>query len=234
MTQVSWAFAGSLQVSHGADTAVVPLICHWILPAEPRVVDALSGLIVPIWDGSGRSFREPDEVSPGWQSVRCIRAGPRRQSGMDYGACKSKGQGRRCSITTGVGVAVRKSALATIALAAAYGSAATASQTGAPVPHLQWSACPPAQPGSPSLAGFECATMAVPLDYSDPGGRKIELGLVKRPAAGPGRRIGTLFFNPGGPSDQGSVFLPGLFSGFPAQVAGRFDIVRGIPAAWAA
>lgn len=118
---------------------------------------------------------------------------------------------------------------ATIVWPAMYGSAAEASTTAAPVPHLRWSACPPAQPGNPSLAGFQCATMAVPLDYSDPGGRKIDLGLVKHPAAIPSRRIGTLFYNPGGPSDSGSVFLPGLFGGFPAGVVDRFDIVSWDP-----
>jgi hypothetical protein len=41
----------------------------------------------------------------------------------------------------------------------------------------------------------------VPLDYSDPGRRTIELALIKRAATDPGRRIGTLFFNPGGPGE---------------------------------
>jgi pimeloyl-ACP methyl ester carboxylesterase len=118
---------------------------------------------------------------------------------------------------------------ATIVWPTMYGSAAAASTTEAPVPDLHWSACPPAQPGNPSLAGFQCATMAVPLDYSDPSGRKIDLGLVKHPAAIPSRRIGTVFFNPGGPSDQGSVYLPGLFGGFPAEVVNRFDIVSWDP-----
>jgi pimeloyl-ACP methyl ester carboxylesterase len=97
------------------------------------------------------------------------------------------------------------------------------------VPHITWSGCPAAQPGDPSLAGFQCARIAVPLNYSDPAGRKIYLGLVKHPARTPGKRIGTLFFNPGGPGGLGSVFLPGLLKGFGARVLDRFDIVSWDP-----
>ena len=57
------------------------------------------------------------------------------------------------------------------------------------------------------------ARIAVPLSYSDPSGRKIYLGLVRHPAATPRKRIGTLFFNPGGPGGLGSVFLPALLKG---------------------
>ena len=49
--------------------------------------------------------------------------------------------------------------------------------------------------------GVECATLEVPLDYSDPDGELIELYVVRTPATG--ERKGALFTNPGGPGASG-------------------------------
>ncbi|MFH0518597.1 alpha/beta fold hydrolase [Streptomyces sp. M41] len=92
----------------------------------------------------------------------------------------------------------------------------------APVARLDWSQC---VPGSE----FDCATMKVPLDYSEPGGRTIELAVVRREATAPGRRIGTLFFNPGGPGGPGTVQMPDSYEKFPREVRERFDIVSWDP-----
>lgn len=88
-----------------------------------------------------------------------------------------------------------------------------------PAPQLDWSRC---VPGSE----FDCATAKVPLDYDDPRGRTIELAVVRRKATDPGRRIGTLFFNPGGP---GTVQMPQNYGSFPREVRERFDIVSWDP-----
>lgn len=69
------------------------------------------------------------------------------------------------------------------------------------VPRLDWSPCIPGR-------RFDCATAKMPLDYSDPGGRTIDLAVIRRKATDPGRRIGTLFFNPGGPGGPGTVQIP--------------------------
>ncbi|MFG2512527.1 alpha/beta hydrolase [Streptomyces sp. NPDC048584] len=71
--------------------------------------------------------------------------------------------------------------------------------------------------------------MKVPLDYDDPGGRTIELAVVRRTATGPGRRVGTLFFNPGGPGGPGTVQMPQNYESFPREVRERFDIVSWDP-----
>ena len=55
--------------------------------------------------------------------------------------------------------------------------------------------------------GFECARLTVPLDYDQPAGTTISLKLIKLPATDPGRRIGSLFVNPGGPGDSGVAFV---------------------------
>lgn len=97
-----------------------------------------------------------------------------------------------------------------------------ASSPSVPAPQLVWRAC---VQGSP----FDCATAKVPLDYKRPGGRTIELAVVKRRATGPGRRIGTLFFNPGGPGGPGTVQMPQNYEFFPREVRERFDIVSWDP-----
>ena len=73
----------------------------------------------------------------------------------------------------------------------------------------------------------------VPLDYDRPKGKQITLALTRLPAADPGRRIGSLFINPGGPGGSGVEFVQGagpfLYSD---EVRARFDLVgfdpRGI------
>ncbi|MFF3501688.1 alpha/beta hydrolase [Streptomyces sp. NPDC003247] len=92
----------------------------------------------------------------------------------------------------------------------------------APAPALNWRPCP--QDGR-----FDCATAKVPLDYADPRGRAIDLSVVRRKATRPGRRIGTLFFNPGGPGGPGTVQMPQNYARFPQEVRERFDIVSWDP-----
>ena len=132
----------------------------------------------------------------------------------------------------GIGVGVAVLALGGVVASAVPGGSAAAAATSRAtatsfqVPKIAWSGCPAGQPG---LAGFRCATIAVPVDYSDPGGSKISLGLVEHPAATPGKPAGTLFFNPGGPDQLGSAFLPALLGGFGAQVVDKFNIVSWDP-----
>ncbi|WP_030723111.1 hypothetical protein [Streptomyces sp. NRRL F-2580] len=74
---------------------------------------------------------------------------------------------------------------------------------------LRWRPC--AQPGR---AGFECAVAKAPLNHAAPSGRTIDLAVIRHRAAVPGRRAGTLFFNPGGPGGPGTVGLPELYGKF--------------------
>ena len=87
-----------------------------------------------------------------------------------------------------------------------------------PVPTLDWRPCGE----EPSKL---CATAQVPLDFDKPRGRTIELALAKVPASDPGRRIGTVFINPGGPGGSGVDMV--LYDGnlFADSLDGRFDVV---------
>ncbi len=83
------------------------------------------------------------------------------------------------------------------------------------VPKLVWTDCG---------AGFQCANAEVPLDYDRPFARTIEMALIRRPAADPAHRIGSLFLNPGGPGLSGIEFVrtapPPAF-----QLFAQFDII---------
>ena len=107
--------------------------------------------------------------------------------------------------------------LTAVALAAlSMSSALTASGASAPsaatvaVPRLVWHQC-----ASPEQQGFQCATARVPLNYSNPRGPTIHLAVIRHPASDRAHRIGTLFFNPGGPGASGTAFLPLLVEHFP-------------------
>jgi pimeloyl-ACP methyl ester carboxylesterase len=85
-----------------------------------------------------------------------------------------------------------------------------------PAPVLHWTACRP---------GDQCATARLPLDYADPHGATIDVALLRVPAKDPGRRLGTLFVNPGGPGDPATDFAAEVPQGLPATILDRFDIV---------
>jgi pimeloyl-ACP methyl ester carboxylesterase len=101
---------------------------------------------------------------------------------------------------------------------------------GAPVPVLDWGPCPASSPEEEeALADYECTVAEVPLSYRDPDGQSIELALGRLPAADPQRKLGSLFWNPGGPGGSGRI--PPIFS---EALHRRFDLVgfdpRGIAA----
>lgn len=89
----------------------------------------------------------------------------------------------------------------------AYGESAQAS--------LAWTAC--------DGGSFQCATLAVPLDYANPGGTQISIGVIRRPATDPARRIGVLLMNPGGPGGSAVDLVRG--AGVGADIRARFDLV---------
>ena len=75
--------------------------------------------------------------------------------------------------------------------------------------------------------GIECTTLAVPLDWSDPGAGRIELALARRPSGG--HRVGVLLTNPGGPGGSGVQLVQDAGDLFDKSVLDRFDIVSWDP-----
>jgi pimeloyl-ACP methyl ester carboxylesterase len=100
--------------------------------------------------------------------------------------------------------------------AAAAGSAAIVPQVSA----LHWQAC------SGQLAGLQCASLQVPLNYADPGGRKITIALSMAPATAPAaEQQGVMLVNPGGPGEPGRSLAGDVALGISPQVAATYDIV---------
>ncbi|MFF6775361.1 alpha/beta hydrolase [Streptomyces sp. NPDC012637] len=73
---------------------------------------------------------------------------------------------------------------------------------------------------------FQCATVRVPLDYAKPDGERVELAVSRAKATGPGKRLGSLLVNPGGPGGSSVGYVEGYAGiGYPAPVRARYDIV---------
>lgn len=92
-----------------------------------------------------------------------------------------------------------------------------------------WHRCDPETP-----AAFQCATIKVPLDYSRPGGKKLDLAISRWKTSTKKQHRGSLLLNPGGPGGSG-LDMP-LFAGdeLPASVKNTYDLVgfdpRGVGA----
>src|SRR3712207_2268315 len=70
-------------------------------------------------------------------------------------------------------------------------------QTEPPVLALTWTAC--GQTAEATAAGVECAVADLPMDYDQPQGERVGIAVARVPATDPAQRIGSLFFNFGGP-----------------------------------
>ena len=82
---------------------------------------------------------------------------------------------------------------------------------------LTWRGC--------GVPGFQCATMKAPLDYTKPDGTEIKLAVSRKKATGPGKRLGSLLVNPGGPGGTAIGYLQSYAGiGYPAQVRARYDM----------
>ncbi|WP_406731270.1 alpha/beta hydrolase [Streptomyces sp. NBC_01794] len=87
---------------------------------------------------------------------------------------------------------------------------------------LKWRPC--------GVPGFECATMKAPLDYAKPDGDSVKLAVARKKATGPGKRLGSLLVNPGGPGGSGVSYLQGYAGiGYPPPVRARYDMVSFDP-----
>ncbi len=91
---------------------------------------------------------------------------------------------------------------------------------GAAVPALRWAPC---------HGTFQCASAPVPLSYRDPRGPSITLSVIKLPASDPAHRIGSLFFNFGGPGTDGVGELIRFGARYPDALRARFDLVSFDP-----
>jgi pimeloyl-ACP methyl ester carboxylesterase len=97
----------------------------------------------------------------------------------------------------------------------------------APVPGLPWAGC--GLTNDAVTAGVQCASLGAPLDYDDPAGAQVQIAMARVPATDPAQRIGSLFFNLGGPGGPAVEYLQNAGAGRFATLNQRFDIVAFDP-----
>ncbi|GIG53805.1 alpha/beta hydrolase [Demequina activiva] len=72
---------------------------------------------------------------------------------------------------------------------------------------------------------LECATIQVPLDWSEPDGETIDLAINRAPAQDPDARIGSLLINPGGPGGSGLDFTESFVVSAGEDLLDAYDVV---------
>jgi pimeloyl-ACP methyl ester carboxylesterase len=85
-------------------------------------------------------------------------------------------------------------------------------------PRITWVPCPAAP-------AVRCGVLKVPLDWSNPRGATVDVAVARRPADDPRRRVGTLFYNPGGPGDGAAEYVRVAEKIFSPALRARFDLV---------
>jgi pimeloyl-ACP methyl ester carboxylesterase len=137
---------------------------------------------------------------------------------------------RRAAALAGLGLTV---ALLTpsVAASAAPVPQAVPGVSGSPSA-LAWGGCPTTS--GPPDPRQQCATVPVPLNYTDPAGPTIPLTISRIRTAQPGRRRGDLFLIPGGPGGSGLNGPSTDAARLPAAVLDEYDLIgfdpRGVGA----
>ncbi|MCX2924384.1 alpha/beta hydrolase [Streptomyces sp. NEAU-W12] len=92
---------------------------------------------------------------------------------------------------------------------------------------IDWGRCE-AFGDTPAPGGeWQCGTLEVPLDWSEPDGRTIELAMIRAKATGDDR-LGSLLFNFGGPGGSGVSGMPS-YATTASQLRERYDLVSWDP-----
>jgi pimeloyl-ACP methyl ester carboxylesterase len=85
---------------------------------------------------------------------------------------------------------------------------------------INWSGCG---------GSFQCATMAMPINYQDASLGTLNVALLKLPAKNQSQRIGVLMANPGGPGASAIDFVRVWANLLSSDIRNRFDIVTFDP-----
>src|SRR5690606_28280762 len=72
---------------------------------------------------------------------------------------------------------------------------------------------------------IDCTTFRVPMDHADPAGAELELFAMRAPASDPDNRIGSLYFNPGGPGVSAALQVAGMSVALDGPIRERFDLI---------
>lgn len=126
--------------------------------------------------------------------------------------------GRRATTYRGGLAALACTALVLVPFGVVAGASASPTGRSTEQPQIRWTPCP----GAPAA---RCGTLQVPLDWSKPHGPRIGLSVARRPADDPAHRVGTLFYNPGGPGDGAADDVAAAEKILSPTMRARFDVV---------
>ncbi|MFJ6903271.1 alpha/beta fold hydrolase [Streptomyces griseoluteus] len=102
----------------------------------------------------------------------------------------------------------------------------SAHATAAPLsPAFHWTRCA----GDGLDPRQQCASLKVPMDYADPGGRTIDIAVSRIPAAEPATRRGALLLIPGGPGNTSLADPSGKAQKLPQAVRDQYDLIGFAP-----
>ncbi|WP_039933616.1 alpha/beta hydrolase [Streptomyces viridochromogenes] len=114
-------------------------------------------------------------------------------------------------------------AVASALLAAGCGGDSSDDKSGG----LSWGRCEATSDAPAPGSDWQCATLKVPLDWSEPNGETIGLGLIRAKARGD-HRAGSLLFNFGGPGASGMSMMPS-YAPTVSKLRERYDLVSWDP-----
>ncbi|AZQ34632.1 alpha/beta hydrolase [Streptomyces cyaneochromogenes] len=122
----------------------------------------------------------------------------------------------------------KSAALIAAASAVVFGAVtpltASATDTAAP-PKPKWKKCA----GEGLDPRQQCATVSVPMDYDDPGGRKIDIAVSRIPSEKPSARRGALLLIAGGPGGDSLGDPSGKGQKLPQSVRDAYDLIGFAP-----
>jgi pimeloyl-ACP methyl ester carboxylesterase len=101
----------------------------------------------------------------------------------------------------------------------------TASATDADAESLKWATCE----GTGLDPRQQCATVDVPMDYSDPDGRQIQIAVSRIPGEKPSARRGALLLIPGGPGGSSLQDPSRKGQKLPQRVRDAYDLIGFAP-----
>ncbi|MER6125829.1 alpha/beta hydrolase [Streptomyces sp. NPDC001795] len=104
-------------------------------------------------------------------------------------------------------------------------SAPVSAAAAAAAPSLKWTKCE----GSGLDPWQQCASVEVPMDYADPGGRKIDVAISRIPSEKPAARRGALLMIPGGPGGSSLADPSGKGQKLPQDVRDAYDLIGFAP-----
>ncbi|MEU1100431.1 alpha/beta hydrolase [Streptomyces tibetensis] len=120
---------------------------------------------------------------------------------------------------------IKRNASLIAASALLFGLAVPLTASAADTEPLEWTKC-----GGTGLDPRQrCATLSVPMNYADPGGRKIDIVLSRLPSEKPSARRGALLMIPGGPGGDSLAGPSETGRHLPRSVRDAYDLIGFAP-----